>query len=44
LREGNVETEAKMVNIYERGELLRGLGHGRALEGLGVEHASTTHL
>jgi enoyl-CoA hydratase/carnithine racemase len=31
------------LNIYERTELLRGLGHGRALEGLGVEHSPPTH-
>ena len=31
------------LNIYERAELLRGLGHGRALEGLGVEHARPQH-
>ncbi len=31
------------LNIYERAELLRGLGHGRALEGLGVEHARPAH-
>jgi enoyl-CoA hydratase/carnithine racemase len=31
------------LNIYERAELLRGLGHGRALEGLGAEHAPPRH-